>query len=346
MLLHADNFNYYGVDETLLLDGVYASSFGISIEDDPDGLTTEKCLLFAFTGGETGIRWVLPAANAVVGVARRVWLAAIPSSDDARPAIIQWRDGGNNRIASVCVTPTGALEFRSDNTVVATTTGPVLTAGGWYHVEAKLTCDIAGAAEVEVRVEGVTVLTHDSFSTTDATVSQIACGASSGASGATNNYVKDLVVWDGSGTSNNDFLGSVLVYELIPTSDNTMGGWTSTGANGFGVLDNNPPEDGVAYISADDTPPAAAQFGLSDLPLDVTSVKGLISRVRASKSDGGDGQLQVSLVSGASTDNGADRAITAADTYWSDVSELDPATAAAWTPVAVNAALLKLDRTV
>jgi hypothetical protein len=158
--------------------------------------------------------------------------------------------------------------------------------------------------------------------------------------------MKDYVVWDGSGTSNNDFLGSVIVYELFTSADDAFpAGWSSTGADGYSVLDNNPPDDGVSYITADDTPPSAAEFSLTNLPADITSVKGLVTRVRAAKSDGGDGQLQVSLISGASTDAGSDRPITVAQTYWSDVSELDPATTVAWTPSGVNAAVLKIERT-
>jgi hypothetical protein len=55
--------------------------------------------------------------------------------------------------------------------------------------------------------------------------------------------------------------------------------------------------------------------------------------------------VQLGMVSGASAALGADRPITTQYAYWWDVIENDPATAAPWTRAAVNAALLRLKRT-
>jgi hypothetical protein len=92
--------------------------------------------------------------------------------------------------------------------------------------------------------------------------------------------------------------------------------------------------------------PAASKFGLSDLPTNVTSVKGLYAVNRSRKTDSGDGQLQVGMVSGVSTVLGNDRTITTSYTYWTDVFEEDPATSAPWTRTGVNAAQLQVNRTV
>lgn len=360
-LLHADNFNYYGVggttsDTTLrnnMLDGVYAElGANTAPAVDPDGITSDSCLRLS-TGNNTGfIRWVLPAAQATVGMAQRLWLETIPAVTNTEPRI-EWRNASNGLIGYIWVNTVGGISWKnggadgSASTADASTTGPVLTASGWYHIEAKLVCSTGGSGTLEVRVEGVTVLSVTGITTSDATCAQVRPrNWTNGAQNAVTAYLKDFVVWDGAGSQNNDFLGSVIVYELFTTADTTFGtGWTSTGANAYGVLDNNPPNDGVDYISADSTPPAAAVFAMSNLPADVSSVKGLITRVRAAKSDGGDGQLQVSLRSSGVDDAGTDRAITVAQTYWSDVSELDPNTAAAWTPGAVDAASLVIDRT-
>lgn len=349
MLLHADNFNMYGSTVAYMTNGVYAQSSGADLVADPDGVDTARVLRFNDVGGF--VRWAMPAANATVGVSVRIWVENLPSDATARPKVAQWRDASNNIVAYCYITPTGQLAFVNGGgpttAAIATTPGPVLTANAWWHVECKLVAGLLSAATFEARVEGVVALTADTFSTSAATISQ--AGLASTANGVAlvpKTYYKDFVVWDGSGTQNNDFLGSVIVYELFTTSDDTMGGWTSTAANGYSVLDNNPPADGVSYIAADDTPPAAAVFGLTNLPADVTSVKGIITRVRAAKIDGGDGSLQISLRSGVSDDAGTDRPITIAQTYWSDVSEQDPDTAAAWLPGAVDNVKLVIDRTV
>jgi hypothetical protein len=101
-----------------------------------------------------------------------------------------------------------------------------------------------------------------------------------------------------------------------------------------------------SYISAADPPPDPAQFSLTNLPLDVTSVRGLIAITRSWKTDGGDCQIQVGL----SPDNvnwtaGTDRPMTTSATYYYDVSHVSPDTLAPWTPAEVDAANIRIDRT-
>lgn len=345
-ILHADNFNYYGGLESYMTNGIYAEILGpSSLVADPDGISTTKVFKWNWNNSYM-YRWVLPTAHATAGIAQRIWLNNVPVDANSAPNIMQWADGTNTLIAALRVTPTGAFEFYNNGVLIASSTGPVVSANGWYHVEAKLVCSTSGAATFEARVEGVTAITASSFSTTSATCAQVRGSSGHGTSGFTTMYIKDLVIWDGSGSNNTDFLGSVLVFEMFTTSDTAFpAGWTSTDANGFSVLDNNPADDTNHYISADDSPPAAAEFALTDLPSNITSVKALITRVRAAKSDGGDGKFKVSLHSGASDDDGADRPITTTPTYWSDVSEIDPNTTTAWTPTSANAATLKLTRT-
>lgn len=354
MLLHADNFNYYGTDESNMLDGVYAQiGSSIILDTDPDGISPEKCLSAGTSSSTMVLRYVLPSAVATIGFAFRIWLPSLPSNTGSggSTAMFDVRDGSNNILGMLWVTTTGAIKYVSgsapSSTLVAETTGPVITAGGWYHIEGKI-LKSATVGTVEVRVEGITVIDADTLNTGATTIAQVGIGTWNSGNGTSFGgfaYYKDFVVWDTSGTENNDFLGAVIVYELKPTADVSLN-WTSTDANGFSVLDNNPPDDALHYISASDAPPAAAVFELTDLPADVSSVKGIITRVRAAKIDGGDGQLQVSLRSGVSDDAGADRPITVAQTYWSDVSELDPDTGAAWLPGAVDDARLVINRTV
>ena len=123
--------------------------------------------------------------------------------------------------------------------------------------------------------------------------------------------------------------------------------WTpSTGTAGWSLLDNSPPQDGTDYLSAGDPPPAASLFGLTPLPEDVTSVRAMVLQLRGAKVDGGDGNLQGGMKSGASTALGAKRPITTAFTYYEDVFAIDPATSAPWTPAAADAVQIQINRTV
>jgi hypothetical protein len=350
MITHMDNWSMYGGVGARLLDGVYAQSLRCDLLADPDGISAGWAARLGSTGSGL-LRHVLPENVTISGQAMRVWLVALPSSSSMHPAPICWKDAGNNFLYSVTVTTTGRLEVRTGGptgTILMTTTNPVITADGWYHFEGKLEVD-AAAGSIEVRVEGITVIDLSGINTGVTAVSQVEINNIATGTGAdVLMYIKDFVVWNGDGTHNTDFLGSVIVAGLVPTADVDLNWTPSTGAVGFSILDNRPPID-TQYIGAPNPPPPAYVCELSDLPPDVTSVKAIMTMVRAAKTDGGDASLQIGVISdpdgSPATALGEDRPITVAQTYWRDVFEEDPVTSAPWLPDAVDAAELQIDRT-
>lgn len=359
-LVHADNFSIYGTTASLMLNGVYAEINGVGLYTDPDGLSGGHVLGVGFTGTgintEFGPRYVLTSTDTKVGIALRVWFPSLPSGSSGTPLPIQWRNVANTPVATITVDSTGRLSARSGNataTVIGTTTNPAITANGWYHIEA--IADIT-AQTIEVRVEGATVLNLSGLSLSGGPFGQVVAGGtrSTGTNAREAFYTKDLVIYDSSGSYNNSFLGSVLVHSLLPDSDASLNWTPSTGTTGWGILDNIPPNDSV-YLSAPYNSGGPPYFPnpyvatLSNLPVETTSVKGIITFVRAAKSDGGDGSLQVGVISdplgSPATALGANRPITVAQTYWRDVFEVDPATSAPWLPDAVNDAEIRLNRT-
>lgn len=343
MIIWAENWQGYGAGGSfgtaLLTDGLYASVGEFQLAVDPDPTVDTRVFKFFSAQYDTSIRKVFPGgAYTKVGQAYRSWVAGLPEDDDD-VAFAEFRNVGNQVIASLNIMNDGRLRFTVPGGPAVFTDIPVVTANAWWHIE--ILIDFAGIANnVEVRVEGVPVL-----KTTQVFANN--CGQVSFYTKVTGEpfwYVKDWVVYNGEGAYNTDFLGSVTVFDLYPDADVSMN-WASTGPNGFGVLDNDPPDD-AQYISASDPPPPASVFNLSDLPPYITSVRGIVTITRARKIDGGDGSLQVSLVSEAGPEApGLDRNITAAFTYFPDVFEEDPSTNAPWLPNALNAAKLKLNRT-
>lgn len=354
MIQWMDNFGSYGANGAYMLNGLYAVNVGSLVADpDPSATGTVFWVNGESVNPKETLRKVLNSTQATVGVAFRIWLATLPS-DVAMNPMLKFNSDTNGNLLSLSVTPTGALKLSlngsnsAEGTLIEATTGPVLIANAWQHVEAKVTINTVTGA-YEIRVEGINVLDGTATNTKGTGSSNCAIVAfankPNGSGGGVNMYIKDLVIYDSTGTHNNDFIGSVTVYRLVPNADSTLGGWTtSSGVTGYNLIDESPPVD-TGYVQADSTPPAAAEFGLTNLPADVTSVRGLMTLVRAAKTDGGDATLQISVGSDGDYDNGADRPITTAFTYWFDVCEEDPATAAPWLPSAVNAATLVLDRT-
>lgn len=348
-LLHADNFSIYGTDIGNMTDGIYASA-NCEIVTDPDGVSEGYVMSSvpdSVANSTTPFRYAFQnGAVSTVGLAFRLWLSSLPNNNDAKVRI-QLKDGTNSAVGYMWFTSTGQMAITLTGGTTYTTTVPVITAAGWYHIEWKYT-NTSGSIDFEVRIEGDEKLSQTGVTGTDANPAQMDISRNN-ISLSYNVYMKDLVIWDGTGSFNNDFLGSVLVTTLSPESDVALNWAPSTGSAGYSILDNVPPND-AQYISAGHDPvPDPYLCALSVLPDDVTSVKGLVTYVRAQKSDGGDGSLQVSLLSHPDTDptltSGADRPITVAQTYWRDIFEVDPVTSSPWVPGAVNDVQLQLDRT-
>lgn len=340
-----DDFNSYGTSTSLMLNGLYAEidTLHCALAADPDPNATGMVLRLAIDAGATGIsiRRVFTGTLTTAGAAFRLWLNHLPGGTSGEPAI-EFMDASNNMVIRLRVTPTGQITLFYPGGS-STTPDPILVANAWQHIEIKAVADDT-VGSIEVRVEGLTVLTISDDNTGDG-YAQWGCRFIQSTTQTLIYYIKDLVCWDGTGDHNNDFMGSVTVGPLVPDSDVVFPWAPSTGTTGFNLIDIAPPVDATSYISAGDPPPDPAVFGLSDLPSDVTSVRFLQTLVRARKTDGGDGNLQVSLLSGSDAADGADRPITTAFTYWFDISETDPATDAPWAPAAVDAAQLQINRT-
>lgn len=330
----------YGTDKALLLDGVYVEAGGplTQIEDDPDPNITGNVLRIAPTAVEDILRWVLPSLQTKVGLGRRVWMAGLNTNSGTGTVFAAFRDVGNNNLATVYSDSTGRIVITGGGGAAVSSSGPAIVANAWQHLEAAIDT-VAGS--LEVRVEGVVVASYTGRAF-GASVAQVAI---SSASGFAFQWLKDLVIWDGTGAFNNTFMGSIQVRELIPDGDNLFNWTASSGTTGWNLIDEAPPNDDTDYIIAANPPPGVSRFDVTNLPVDVTSVRGIRAVVRSRKTDGGDGNLQVGLRHSGSTALGANRPITTSYTYWSDIFETDPSTGAAWTPAGVNAVHLQVNRT-
>lgn len=353
MLQWMDDFTSYGASSITMLDGLYLQVDVCNLLTDPDPTAGGQRVLHMDSNSNAIMRKGLTSAQTTIGIAGRFWLSFIPSATSQNVFLHRVNDINNRLHLFLSVNPSGYLEvYRQDaagSVLIATTTGPVLSANSWRHIEAKYVLN-ATTGSVEVRVEGATVILVTGIRTTSDVVGAVATASIVGmsntftTSGGPSIYLKDYIVWDGSGSFNTNFLGSCQVFKITPDGDNSLNWTPSTGSTGFNLVNETSPNDDTNYISAPTPAPSPAVLTLTDLPANVTSVKGVMTLHRSRKTDGGDGQMQLSLVSGANTGNGADRPITTAYTYWSDMFEQDPG-ATSWTRLLVNALKVKLNRT-
>jgi len=346
----ADTFNIYGTGAAArarLLDGFYAFAGDDSrtaIVADPDPTSTQN--VYRYIGdnfGNGGFRFVFPGgAKTTMGVAMRLWMAGLPANSN-REAFV-FSDVTNTAQVQFDIETTGVINVRQPGgTILGATPLPVLVSNAWNHIEVKVTIDNS-VGSFEVRVNGASVLTLtnvDTQATANASSAQFTCLSSLG---GTTSYIKDFIVWDTTGSFNNNFMGTVRCIDIVSDGDSSLTWTPNSGSTGYNILAHIPPQDDTSYIAAATT--LTSTFTLANLPATVSSVRGNILKLRARKEDSGDGNTQVGLKSGASTSLGANRPITTAYTYWFDVNETDPATGAAWTPTAFNSAIFQLARTV
>lgn len=342
----------YNYDTGKMLDGIWAEVSTCALVDDPDPNvgSAGRCLRVgqhAVDGGNA--RFVLPAARTVVGLTCRMWISNVPVSTERAPAPFVFCDGSNNIIINVTVSPTGSLQVRRDGrdgTLLAETAGPVITANAWTHLSCKATFGTAGNCAISIQREGIEILAATGLDFEGTTCAQVRYqNYRSPTSAVTTTYYKDVYIWDGLGSQCNDHPGPVTVYRRKVVADVSSGWSRTSGATDYGLLDESPPND-AGYIFADVTLPAPSIMELQDLPADVVAIRSLMVVGRQQKSDGGDCKTQMSVSpDGVAWDDGADRAITTAFTYWWDVSELDPDTGLPWSPLAFNDAVIKVNRT-
>lgn len=359
-IIMSDDFTGYGTDDTAsagyLLDAGWGEVSGTYIVPDPDPLAIGNVLDMVRTSGSSRLRFPFNISGAAsVGVSFRLWCVALPSS--AVP-IIRFQAIDNRFQGQLVLYPNGAVQFAWGDIYTAgsgpdqgvffgSPTGPVVTARSWNHFEIKLLRGYPSTGAMELRFNGVSVLSVTGVGA-GSDVGQLGIGTSSeyNIGQRVQAYMKDLVLWNSLGTQNNDFLGTVQVIGLIPDTDVSFPWVPSTGIAGFSLINNSPPQDSAKFISAISPPPAPAIFGLSDLPPSVTSVRALCPQIRSRKVDGGDGATQTTLISGVSNISGGVYNNTTSYAYRQEVFEIDPATTAPWTPSSVNAVKLQLNRTI
>lgn len=171
---------------------------------------------------------------------------------------------------------------------------------------------------------------------TSATANTVYIGHSALANVAGLHYWDDLYICDGTGSTNNDFLGDVRVQTLYPSSAGATSAFTSSsGGVNYTNVDETPANGDTDYNSSA-TVGATDTYGYTDIPASAT-VKGVQVNVIARKDDAGTRTI-APVVRHSGTDYVGTAQSAGAGTY-SDLLQLyeqNPGTSAAWVATDVN----------
>ena len=355
-LLWMDGFDHYGSGSTgrdnMTNYGAYAAvDSGLSISNVRARTGTYS--LRGYGGSDQYARRVFGAQKSAVGFGCAVYMDAIPSNV-YNVTLCDFWDVNGYTLCRIRVKSDGSLQLwrgsSSSGSEVSSTSGPVMTAGGWYHFECKFTPNGA-TSSIEVRVNEVTVLNNGSFAigtalsgdgTTSTETSSVRFGNHLVAAYV---YVDDLFAWDTSGSYNTDFIGDRKVATLMPNGDTSVMDWTpDTGSTEYTQIDEIGPDGDTSYVYVGAVSNAEAEFDLEAMPSNAGAIAAVQTYVAARKTDAGTCDYRTDIVSGGLDTAGDSHPITTSYLYYMDVFETDPNTGAQWTKSGVDSAKIRLVR--
>lgn len=251
-----------------------------------------------------------------------------------------WADSNTVQHITIHFTSAGLVEVRrgavNGTLLTSASTGLLHAAGQFQYLEAKVTVADSGGT-VEVRINGSTTPlinftgdTRNGGTSTNIDAVRVA--------GNSQCDLNDWYICNGSGSVNNNFLGDIRVYPLMPNgngSSSQLVGSDGNSTDNYLLVDEKP------YSTTDYNGSSTAgnrdMYTIENLPSNVVSVLGVQEISIAAKSDAG--AISGKQVIRPSTTNYASASLTLSTTYalFSTLREQNPDTTAAWAISEVNA---------
>lgn len=288
----------------------------------------------SFPGNSASISKVIDAQSTwIVGFSFRTSL--LPSSIGA---IITFLDGGTNQV-DVRVLTDGTIRATRNGTTLATSSNALAT-NTTYFMEVKVVInDTTGS--IEVRVNGsssgwINITGQDTKNTANATANSISLSGLS-ATGITL-YMDDVYICDGSGSTNNDFLGDVRVDCYMPSGNGNSSQLTGSDGNStdnYALVDEALQNGDTDYVQSA-TSGQKDTYAFSDMSHTPASIFGTQLNMISKKDDSGTRSICSVVRSGGTDYDGDTQALGTTYSDYRQIRETDPATSAAWTRTNLN----------
>ncbi|NCC04323.1 MAG: hypothetical protein EOM37_09840 [Proteobacteria bacterium] len=228
--------------------------------------------------------------------------------------------------------------WRGDMSTLLATSSSAIPLNTWCYIELRTFInDTTGT--LELRINGTTIATYtgdtkQSTSLNTARTIRLSGGVYSTGYG----FIDDLYICDGTGTTNNDFLGDCRVDTLYPNGIGNSAQFTPTGsaANWENVKDTTIDEDTTNNASA--TAGQIDSFAFGDLSNLGSSVFGVQNNLLAKKDDAGTRTMRSITRIGSTNYESGDFSLGTTYLDYLQIQETNPATTAAWTVDAINGA--------
>lgn len=339
-LLWIDGFDHYTTTNSASLPALATGIYTWTTSGSNTYSTSGKnsgCLSYSgATSSSGGFSLPISNTNAIVGVGMHF---NYTSFDADNTYVIAKFQNNTTEIVTVYLSTGGTIRLRIGSTTLATSTD-TLTANTWYFIEIKFNLVGGSSSTIEVRVNGATYVSYTG-NLGSSVANTLAFFQKGGIATHYTGFADDLFIWNGDGSTNNDWLGEQNVYTLMPSGDTTQADWSlSTGSNGYDLINNRPASD-TSYIEAD-TVNDQSDFDFDDT--DDTNIKVLgVQTVARSLKTGTD---PVTFAIGLNSHLGSDQSPVQNTSDWFfSIQETNPDTSTDWTATDINAAVLSVKRT-
>ena len=249
-------------------------------------------------------------------------------------------DDGSIQV-SVYIDGNGRLCFTRNGTFLGVAS-TVFRSYVWHYVEIKVTIDNSNGA-IAMRVNGVddtisfstgTATTQDTQYTANATANRVYFIGTSVGSAI---IIDDLYICDGSGSINNDFLGDVRVQSVFPSGAGATTQMTPSAGSNYACVDETAPNGDTDYVS-ETTAGEKDTYAFGNLTPTSGTIAGVQVLINARKDDAGSRSI-APVYRPVSTDyDGTTVSVSDSYAYLREITEVSPATSAAWTIAEINGA--------
>jgi hypothetical protein len=329
----ADSFDHYATAQLTrkwtTLDGSPAISAGNGRRSTASLRMTSANNISLSKGFDSQATWI-------VGFAYR-----IASYNSTGPAPIMAVLDGTSIQIDVRLTNDGVLTVTRNGTTLTASSAGIIAPTITNYIELKTT--IGNAGSYELRVNGVAVASGtgvDTQNTANATANVIRLGSATSTALFTNADYDDLYICDGTGSTNNDFLGDTRVDCFFANGNGNTSqlvGSDSNSTDNYLLVDETSVNDDTDYVQSA-TVSEKDTYAFANMTHSPSAIYGIQINMQANKTDSGLRSIQSVIRSGGSDTDGTARPMASSYNNYVQISETDPATAVAWTSSGFDAA--------
>lgn len=282
------------------------------------------------------VQYVFPSTMSEAMISFALMVSQLPATSNFR--ILSARNGGTHQVG-LYLNANGSLSVSRNTSVLLTTSTNIVTLPN-YRYRIELGFSIHGSTgTIVLRVNGVEHLSQIALNTRNGVdgFDNIYLGSHRSTGSNTNCFYDDVLVDSDKTAFLGDFYGQSLLLDADLSTDSTP----STGSDSWSLL-NVRPHDTSSYTAF--TAPGEDTFGVTDLDDAPDTIHAVIASVIASTDGAGTCEMRTKITSDASVDVGTTETVNATSNHFQQIVMLDPDGSVPWTPAAVNALTLSVER--